>query len=149
MWRRWASSRVWTRPASIDSPGTGERPPSSTRALALERTAARVFVISDFMSCQPVDLLAHASTRRTLDLVRILAPHELGDARAGRTEWFDPEDGARLDVDVDAATRARYELELGRELERWRQATAASRVAHHVHSSLSPFEDIACRSWER
>lgn len=113
------------------------------RALANDRTSARVVVISDFMSCLPADLVAHATQRRTLDLVRILAPHELGAARTGRTEWFDPEDGARLDVHVDEGTRARYELELGRELERWRSACAAARVAHTLHASSDAFEDIA------
>jgi uncharacterized protein (DUF58 family) len=117
------------------------------RAAAMGRDAARVLVISDLTSFEPADVIRVASARRRVNAIRILAPHELGLAAAGRVEWVDPEDGARLDVELDAATLGRYEVELGKELERWRAACARARVTHTVDSSTTPFEDILARTF--
>jgi uncharacterized protein (DUF58 family) len=115
-------------------------------AVASCRDAARLFVLSDLTSFEPADVIRAASARRRTSAVRILAPHELGLGPDGRVEWIDPEDGARLDVEVDEGARGRYEVELGKELERWRSSCARARVTHDVHASTTPFEDILTRS---
>jgi uncharacterized protein (DUF58 family) len=117
-------------------------------AAAVERSrdVARLFVISDLTSFEPSDVIRAASARRRTSAFRILAPHELGLAADGRVEWVDPEDGARLDVEIDAGARGRYEVELGAELERWRRACARAGVTHAVHASTSAFEDVLAGS---
>jgi hypothetical protein len=106
----------------------------------------RRIVVSDFSGRAPGEFTARGETL----LVRILAPHELGLASDGPVEWFDPERGTRLALEIDAATRARYARELELELERWRTALAPfPHVRHSVHSSAAAFEDVVRRSLER
>jgi uncharacterized protein (DUF58 family) len=116
-------------------------------AVATCPDAARVFVLSDLTSFEPADVIRIASARRRTSAIRILAPHEIGLAPPGRVEWVDPEDGARLDVEIDEATLGRYEVELGAELERWRSACARARVTHGVHASSVAFEDVLARTF--
>ncbi len=118
-----------------------DEPPRPVRP----RSDRRV-VISDFAGRRPAEFTGRGGTH----LVRILAPHELGLASDGAVEWVDPEQGGRLALEIDAAARERYGVELEAELERWRAALAPTpRVRHSVHSSASAFEDIVRRSFER
>lgn len=145
---------------------------------ALERdlkNAQRVFVVSDLLSFAASDVAALASARRSVHAIRILAPQELGaprrasaestraehdfagekvagesaSLRAGPVQWFDPETGDRLALELDAASIERYEHELSRELEAWRVACARVRAVHVVASSAERFESIVRRSFER
>ncbi|MBL8859772.1 MAG: DUF58 domain-containing protein [Planctomycetes bacterium] len=108
------------------------------------------FVISDFSACDPEPFRAHAQRGSDLNLIRILAPHELGLAPDGPVDWFDPERGEHLELEVETGVRARYAVLLAAELERWRTALAtALGVRHSVHSSAEPFEDIVRGSLAR
>jgi uncharacterized protein (DUF58 family) len=125
---------------STAASGDDARPPATPAA------RDRRIVISDFSGRAPHEFGARGETQ----LVRILAPHELGLAADGPIEWVDPERGARLQLEIDGATRTRYTRELEAELERWRAALAPwPHVRHSVHSSASDFEDIVRRSFAR
>lgn len=124
----------------VEAAGHG-RVPSSRRPVVDRR-----FVLSDFFGREPGEFV----TRTPTTLVRILAPHELGIDHDGPVEWFDPESGERLALEVDPATRGRYTRELEHELARWdAHAAAFARTAHAVHASTDAFEDIVRRSLQR
>jgi uncharacterized protein (DUF58 family) len=116
------------------------------RAPAAVSARDRRVVISDFSGRAPQEFGGRGETQ----LIRVLAPHELGLAADGPIEWVDPEGGARLALEIDAGTRMRYTRELEAELERWRAALAPwPHVRHSVHSSAADFEDIVRRSFAR
>jgi uncharacterized protein (DUF58 family) len=158
---------------SLEARGRADR----ADLLALERDlrgAQRVFVVSDLLSFAPGDVTALASARCSVHAIRILAPRELGAARAlapavdgprgddvraiaagstraqpGAVEWVDPESGERIALELDASSIERYEHELSHELESWRVACARVRAEHVVASSAERFESIVRRSFER
>lgn len=106
------------------------------------RDASRIFLVGDLRDTSPEAVLALRSRGRELSLVQILAPVEISPPEGGAVEWWDPEAGAQISLDVDAATRGSYEAELAAEIERWRGACARHGVPYSCSSSANSFEEI-------
>ena len=107
---------------------------------------SRVFLVGDLRDAGPEEALALQRRGRKLALVQILAPIEISPPAEAAVEWWDPEEGAVLALEIDARTRAAYEAELEAEIERWRAACARHGVAYSCSSSASPFEEILGKS---
>jgi uncharacterized protein (DUF58 family) len=108
------------------------------------RRVARLFVLGDFLDAGPAQLLGLQRPGRRVELVQVLAPHELAPAATGEAavRWADRETAERLEVGLDAATRARYAEALGRHEEVWRRACARHGLGWSTWSSATPFEDV-------
>ena len=106
----------------------------------------RLVLVGDLLDLTPGAVRAVARRGRCVDLVRVLAPHELRPPEGGRgVRWVDPECGESLTVRPDRALAARYAEALGRELGRWDRLARRARVTHTVWSSATPFERAAER----
>jgi uncharacterized protein (DUF58 family) len=112
----------------------------------VEAEVARVFVVGDLRGADPESLLALRRRGRELKLLQILAPVEISPPPEGSVEWWDPEAGDALALEIDARARVLYAAELAGEIERWRSACARSGVAYSCSSSASPFEEILGKS---
>jgi uncharacterized protein (DUF58 family) len=108
------------------------------------RGAGRVFALGDLFDLEPSAVSRVQRRGRELSLIRILAPEELAPA-TNAVEWVDPESGEELRLSVDPRMLAAYELELSRDLERWRDFAARHRLAHGCWSSATAFEAIVER----
>lgn len=113
------------------------------RAWSSTRGAGRVFLIGDFLDCEPRDVLALARPGRELFLVQLLAPDELAPAVRGPVRWVDAESGTGLSLALDEASVQDYERRLSARLERWRAAAARVRAVHGCWPSTTPFESVA------
>jgi uncharacterized protein (DUF58 family) len=123
------------------SGGQGLRPLCAAPALA---RASRVFLLGDLMDLEPADVVPLAARGRSVDLLSILAPHELAPEppeRARGVRWLDPETGASLGVELDPKTAARYARGLEERLSAWDRLARRGRFGHHASSSAVPFED--------
>jgi len=118
----------------------GARPERAARRVS--GPASRVFLVGDLLDLSPEEALALASRGRKLAIVQILAPVEIAPPSEGSVEWWDPEAGDGLALEIDARTRGTYAAELEAEIERWRGACARHGVPYCCSSSASPFEDI-------
>jgi uncharacterized protein (DUF58 family) len=132
----------------------GAAGPSAILGDARLAGAARVFVVGDLLDLRPTDVLGLARAGRDLDVVQILAPHELApDATPGAAQgdvtWLDPETGERLEVALEPGVRLRYERALESRLEAWSATCARHRVVHGTWSSATPFEDVVQRALSR
>jgi len=107
---------------------------------------SRVFLVGDLRDTSPEEVLALRRSGRELALVQILAPVEIHPPAGGPVEWWDPEEGAVLALEIDAASRGAYETELEREIEGWRKSCARRGVPYSCSSSAIPFEEILRRS---
>lgn len=105
---------------------------------------ARLVVVGDLLDLFPARVAALARPGRRVDLVRVLAPHELAppDDLPPELRWVDPETGARTAVALDRTLRLRYEQALARHLERWDRLARRGRLTHTVWSSAAAFEDV-------
>lgn len=108
--------------------------------------ASRVFLVGDLRDSSPEEALALRRRGRELALVQILAPIEILPPQGGAVEWWDPEEGATLTLEVDSTARGAYETELAREIELWRTACAQRGVPYSCSSSASTFEEILLKS---
>lgn len=123
------------------------------RASARAR-AARIFVLSDFLSSTPAEVLPLARGGTDLTLVQILAPVEIDPGSSndlqpeleGGVEWWEPESGAHLALSLDEHVCASYAVELERRIAVWRAACAGRRINHACSSTRLPFEDILRRA---
>ncbi len=107
---------------------------------------SRVFLIGDLRDRTPEEALGLRSPGRELCLIQLLAPIEIAPPGEGAVEWWDPERGARFALEIDARSRAAYEVELAAELERWRSLCARRGVPYGCFSSALGFEEILQRS---
>jgi uncharacterized protein (DUF58 family) len=124
----------------------GGVPERAFESLALSsRDASRIFVASDLLSVSPRGVLPLARSGKELTLVQILAPMELHPDLDGSIEWWDPESGERLSLELDEPARASYAVELEARLETWRAACAERRVSYACSSSALDFEDVLRR----
>ncbi len=110
--------------------------------------SARVFAIGDFFGADPLRWCALGRAGRALVLIQVLADFEIAPGAEGEVEIADPEDGARVMLDLDARAAGRYDLELSHWLERWRQSAARRGARHDAASSRVPFEDRLRRLFE-
>lgn len=108
----------------------------------------RLFVLGDLASEHPRRWLAWAAPGRRIDLVHVLAPHELDPALvpAGSATFVDRAHGQRVASTLSARALAGYAERLALRLERLRGFARGRGVAFHVVSSAAEFED-AVRSW--
>jgi uncharacterized protein (DUF58 family) len=113
---------------------------------ALRDEAARIFVISDFLSTSPEHVLPLARAGRELFLVQLLAPIELDPKIEGAIEWWEPESGGRLALSVDERLCASYAIELERRLDAWRTAADERGARHSCSSTALAFEDVLGRA---
>ena len=104
--------------------------------------AARVFLVGDLLDVDPSDLFKIGRRGRELFAAQVLAPHELEPAAVGAVDWFDPEAGAHLELDLDAATIRAYESRLAERLDAWRTSAAHHRASYGCWSTRTPFEDV-------
>ena len=104
--------------------------------------AGRVFLVGDLLDLAPEALLALARRGRQLAALQLLAPCELAPEAEGAVEWWDPEAGERLRLEVDAARLARYHEALEARLEAWRRNAAAHRIRFTCRSSATSFEEL-------
>jgi uncharacterized protein (DUF58 family) len=118
----------------------GLRPLFAAPAVA---RASRVFLIGDLMDLDPADVVPLAGRGRAVDLVSILAPHELVPEAPGRrgVRWLDPETGAALGVELDRELCARYARHLEQRLVAWDRLARRGRFGHRACSSAAAFED--------
>jgi uncharacterized protein (DUF58 family) len=112
-------------------------------AFSAARGPGRVFLVGDFLDCEPRDVLALVRPGRELFLVQLLAPEELGPPARGAVRWVDAESGDALAMAVDEAGALRYEQRLSARLEHWRTAAARARAVHGCWTSATPFENLA------
>jgi len=103
---------------------------------------SRVLLVGDLRGVRPEAALALRTRGRELALIQILAPLEIEPPRAGAVEWWDPEAGAVLALELDDRARAAYEVELEAEIGRWRAACAMRGVPYACSSSALAFEEI-------
>ena len=104
--------------------------------------SGRVFLIGDFFDLEPTSLARIQRPGRELCLIRVLAQSELVPTLCESVELVDPESGDKSRIRIDANLQSDYELELSKDLERWRTFTARHRIASGCWSSETPFEDI-------
>ena len=112
--------------------------------------ASRVFVVGDLWDCEPREVLTLNTRSRHVTCVQLFATAELApgrlarDARGGlgAIAWRDPEDGARVELNVDPALAARYEEELGQRLELWGRSCVSHGVGFGCWDAHTPFERI-------
>ena len=107
---------------------------------------SRAFVVGDLRGTEPEGLLALRRRGRELSVLQILAPVEITPPPDAAVEWWDPEAGEVLAIEVDGRARGQYEAELAGEIERWRSACARRGVEYSCSSSASPFEEILGKS---
>lgn len=129
-----------------------ESTPGSRRGLAelvergagLRRRDARLFVLGDFLDLEPSVLRELQRPGRRVDLVQVLAPHEIApDAlEAPSVRWIDRESGERLRSAPAGAELARYCAALEASEETWRRAAARHGAVWTSWSSAAPFEDV-------
>jgi len=131
---------------SLEAPADGARGLGELLPLAASgrRRAARVFVLGDLWDVDPAELLALQRPGRRVELVQILAPHELAPAALEReaVRWADREHQLRLEVRLEGETLARYGAALERREEAWRRACARHGLGWSAWSSATPFEDV-------
>jgi len=106
------------------------------------RGVGRVFLIGDFLDCEPSEVFSLARPSRELCLAQILAREELAPPAGTAVRWIDAETGSARAMYVDGAARTGYEGVLAAELERWRSASARARAARGVWASTTPFESL-------
>jgi len=142
--RRVADLGTWMRALEGLRAGGAQGLRGLLAASSLAR-AARVFVIGDLLDLEPAEAAGLARPGRRVDLVRVLAPHELRPLAAGEpgqgVRWVDPESGEGLDVRLDEPLAARYERALEARLAAWDRLAHRGRLGHTVWSSATPFED--------
>lgn len=112
------------------------------RAFTGARAAGRVFLIGDFLDCEPREVLALGRPGRELFLVQLLASEERFPELRGPVRWVDAESGRTLERTVDARDALDYERRLEAELERWSSAAARARAVHGCWTSTTPFETL-------
>ena len=103
------------------------------------RAAARVYCISDLCDTPPELVLRLRRGSRELSLLQLGAPQEF-DVEPGPVEWWDPEQGATLRMDVSMEDCSRYHAELEARLELWRELTAKHRIGFACRSTREDFE---------
>ncbi len=145
--RKRAALEGWMRTLSATRAAGTAGLGSLTRAFAAARTgvraAGRVFLVGDFLDCEPRELFALVRPARELFLVQVLAPEELCPAARGPVRWVDAESGNALERTVDEAGLLAYEQRLAARLELWRAAAARMRAVHGCWTSTTPFETLA------
>ena len=89
-------------------------------------------------------MLALQRPGRRVDLVQVLAPHELDPGLLGldAVAWIDREGGGRVESALGASELARYGEALTQRLEAWRRLCARHGLACSAWSSATPFEDV-------
>lgn len=105
-------------------------------------SAGRVFLVGDFQDLEPRALFGLVCRGRDLAALQLLAPVELDPPPAGAVEWWDPELGQELCMQVDRAAVGAYERSLERRLETWRTTCARHGITYGCWSSASAFEDV-------
>ncbi|MFT7484989.1 MAG: hypothetical protein ACI9F9_000835 [Candidatus Paceibacteria bacterium] len=105
------------------------------------RGATRLFCMGDLMD-DCVRSLLHAR-RRIADchVLQLLAPHEF-DPPLGPVDWWDPESGEQVCLEVGAQERLAYQVQLEAKLDSWRELAGAHRFSYAARSSALPFEEL-------
>ena len=120
----------------------GERGLMSLVSTLKLRGVGRLFLIGDFFDLELAALQKIRQPGQDLSLVRVLAQEELLPELSAATEWVDPETGDLRRVRIDVPMQRAYELELGRELENWREFAAKHRIDYGCWSSATAFDAI-------
>ena len=119
-------------------------PEAVLNALAASRErAARVFVLSDLQGLDPARVLALGRPGRRLHVAQVLAPHEREAPPLASARFVDRERPGHVDVELDAATRARYAALLEAQGALWRRCAARAALDFSTWSSSAAFEDAA------
>ena len=103
--------------------------------------AGRLFALGDLFDLELGQVAALRRGGRELCVLQLLSPEEL-DPSPGGVEWWDPEAGERLQLEVDGARLSRYHEALEARLEAWRRSAAAHRIRFACRSSATPFEEL-------
>lgn len=106
------------------------------------RSAARVFLVGDLLDLKPGEALGLLRRGRSLTAIGLLAPLEFAPGPMGRVEWWDPEGGQRLVLDVGAQSAQDYEEALGKHLDGWREAALRHRAAFGCWDTRVAFEEV-------
>ncbi len=107
--------------------------------------AERTTWIGDLAALDPASLMRVAPRGTALHVVQLLAPVELDPRADGPVTLWEPETGARLALDLDAAAIARHRRELDLLANARRNALARRGARFTVASSAEPFEEILRR----
>jgi len=99
----------------------------------------RWLLTGDLVDLAPHEL-ARASGRHPLDVVQVLAPHELDPPEADAVAWEDPESGERRTLRVDRGAREAWARHLDDERCAWRRLCRARRGAFAGGPTTWPFE---------
>jgi uncharacterized protein (DUF58 family) len=135
--------RALTATRAAGSAGLGNLARAFAAARSGARVAGRVFLIGDFLDCEPREVFALARPARELFLVQVLAPEELVPPARGAVRWVDAESGSALVRGLDEHGQQLYEQRLAARLELWRAAAARARAVHGCWTSTTPFETLA------
>ncbi len=138
---RWLAALEQLEAASGQAQGLRELLPLTARG---GRTA-RLFLVGDLGDLEPGLLLGLQRPGRRLDVVHLLAPHELDPASLGigAAVWIDREDRSSLETSLAEGELARYRAALSSNLEAWRARCARHGIAYSTWTSDTPFEDVA------
>lgn len=102
----------------------------------------RCVLVTDACGLDPASLALLARPGRALDVVLLLAPHEIAPSAFGPVAWRDAESPARIATDVDARAIAAYARALDAHLDAWRAAARAARARVCIAPSSQPFESV-------
>lgn len=118
------------------------------RRARLDAQPGRVVLIGDFQDVEPDAFVSLARRRRELVGLQVLAPLELEPPREGAVEWVDPEDGARVRVELDRAVRADYQRRLELSIEGFARMAARHGVRFVTTRAGRPFERVVLELFE-
>jgi uncharacterized protein (DUF58 family) len=108
----------------------------------------RVILIGDLQDVEPDAFVSLARRRRELLGVQVLAPLELEPPRTGAVEWLDPEDGARVVLELDRDVLADYQRRLELSIEAFARMAARHGVRFVTTPSDRTFERVVLELFE-
>lgn len=103
------------------------------------RDAGRIFLIGDLDETPASRVLSLRRASREVSLLQLCAPEEF-EPELGAVEWWDPEAGELLRLDVSDADRSRYHKALEARLELWREMASRHRITYACRSTREEFE---------
>src|SRR5262245_22719643 len=141
--RKRTALEAWLRALTATHAGGVAGLAALARSFSGRRAPGRLFLIGDFLDCEPAEVLSLVRPARELFLVQILAAEELAPAVRGPVRWVDAESVAEIALSVDDPAALLYEQRLSARLEAWRAAAARARAVHGCFASHAPFETLA------
>lgn len=121
----------------------GERPLREILGHPRLSRASRVVVLGDLMDLTPVEVLVHARRGCRASAVAVLARRELAPKHAEGVEWFDPERGDALELELNTRALDLYGQVLEERLGAWRNAFTRRGQVYRVTRSDAEFEVLA------